>query len=92
MNALNALLFALLGFAMESLPHLFPTWFPRNCADRDSTQALWLAFVGGTQVAIGAAFIGWVHILPALARAIRTSPAGEAGTLPLPVARGMTGH
>jgi hypothetical protein len=40
MNALNALIFFLLGVAMETLPAAFPSMFPRTCADQASLSSL----------------------------------------------------
>jgi hypothetical protein len=92
MNALNALLFALVGAAMEILPAALPSMFPRACADQASTRALWLGFMGTLQIGLGVGYIVRTHAVPFLARLIATAPAGELESTALPAARGMAGR
>jgi hypothetical protein len=87
MNAQNALVFTLLGSVMEFLPVLFPSWFPRNCADRESTRAIWLGVMGATQIALGVGFVVWAHVVPSVMRIFSSAPAGEH--VPLPVSRSV---
>ncbi|HEY5079821.1 MAG TPA: hypothetical protein VII43_08235 [Opitutaceae bacterium] len=88
MNAQNALTFAILGAAMEILPVLFPSWFPRCSADHASTRALWLSFMGAIQIALAVGFILGGHVFPFFARFASTASGRNA--LPLPSARGLT--
>jgi hypothetical protein len=90
MNSLNAFLFALVGSAMEIIPVLFPSLFPRNCADQASTRMLWTSFMGSTQIALGAGYMIRAHVLPTLAGIISSAPAGES--LPIPAARAVAGN
>jgi hypothetical protein len=92
MNALNALTFAVLGATMEVLPVLFPSWFPRHSADQASTRALWLSFMGATQVAIGVGYMVLAYALPVFARLASSVPASGQNALPLPAARSMSGR
>jgi uncharacterized membrane protein YoaT (DUF817 family) len=85
-------MFALLGAAMELLPVLFGSWFPRNGADQASARALWLGFMGGAQMALGAGFLIQAYLVPWVARVARFETAVKAGALPLPVARGASGR
>jgi hypothetical protein len=92
MNTLNALTFGILGLVMEIVPLLFPSWFPRNSADQASARALWLGLMGAVQVALAAGFIVRSHVLPVFARLASSVPAGRQSSLPLPVARGVSGR
>ena len=92
MNALNALTFAILGAAMEVLPVLFPSWFPRCGADQASARALWLSFMGAAQIVLGTGYLVHAHLLPFLARFASSVPASGQNALPLPAARGVTGR
>lgn len=89
MNALNALVFAALGTAMEVLPKAFPSWFPHVGADSANARALWLDLMGAVQILLGLGFIVWFHAIPTAARIVAMVPAGEAGALALPPARGV---
>lgn len=92
MNALNALMFAILGAAFEVLPVLFPSWFPRNGPDQASTRALWLSFMGAAQVALGVGYLAYAYGLPIFSRfASAVSESGQAA-LPLPAVRSVTGR
>jgi len=84
-------MFALLGAAMELLPLLFASWFPRSGADEASARALWLGLMGGAQMALGAGYLIQAHLVPWVARAAKFEPA-KAGSLPLPAARGASGR
>lgn len=90
MNALNALVFAALGTAMEVLPKAFPSWFPHAGVDSANARALWLDLMGAVQILLGLGFIFWVHGIPVAARIVSMVPAGEAGALGIPTARGLT--
>ena len=92
MNTRNALIFALFGSVMEILPAIFPSWFPRNCADQASARALWLGFMGEVQIALGAGYILQAQLLAILARSAALAPAGKSGSLALPAARGAAGR
>jgi hypothetical protein len=92
MNALNALTFVMLGAAMEALPILFPSWFPRNSADQASTRALWLSFMGAAQAALGLGYLAHAYMLPIYSRFASTVPASGQAALPLPAARSVTGR
>ena len=90
MNTLNALTFGILGLLMEIVPVLFPSWFPRNSADQASARALWLGLMGAVQVAVAAGFLVRAYVFPMVARFAFLVPSGRS--LPLPVARGVTGR
>lgn len=90
MNALNALLFAALGSAMEALPRMFPSWFPPTGSDQSSTRALWLATMGAVQITIGLGFVINAHFVPLFFRIFSRARATGAGTLALPSVRGVT--
>jgi hypothetical protein len=90
MNTLNALTFGILGMFMEILLVLFPSWFPRNSADQASARALWLGLMGAVQVALAVGFLVRAHVFPMFGRFASSVPAGRS--LPLPVARGVTGR
>jgi len=90
MNFLNAMIFALMGTAMEVIPALFPSWFPRSSADQASARILWLGFMGAAQIGLGAGYVIRVHVLPAFASIISAVPSGES--IPLPAARALTGN
>jgi hypothetical protein len=90
MNALNAILFAALGSAMEVMPKVFPSWFPPTGSYQFSNRGLWLAIMGFVQVALGAGFIVRAHVIPVIYRLLSTSHATETGALALPSARGVT--
>ncbi len=90
MNALNAIVFAALGSAMEALPRIFPSWFPPTGSDQSSTRALWLATMGAVQITIGFGFVIRAHVLPLVTRVFTSARATESGTLALPSARGVT--
>ena len=90
MNALNAIVFAALGSAMEALPRMFPSLFPPTGSDESSTRALWLSTMGVVQLAIGIGFIFRVYLVPLIHRIFSTARAANAGTLALPSVRGMT--
>jgi hypothetical protein len=89
MNALNALIFAVLGSVMEILPRAFPSWFPTAGADQSSGRALWLTLMGVVQIALGFGFLIRAHVIPAALRIISTVPAAGTGSLALPSARGV---
>jgi hypothetical protein len=90
MNALNSIVFAALGSAMEALPRIFPSWFPPSGSDQSSTRALWLATMGAVQITIGLGFVVRAHFVPLVVRIFSTARTSEAGTLALPSARGAT--
>jgi hypothetical protein len=90
MNTLNALTFGILGMFMEILLVLFPSWFPRNSADQASARALWLGLMGAVQVALAVGFLVRAYVFPMFGRFASSVPAGRS--LPLPVARGVTGR
>ena len=90
MNALNALIFTLVGAAMEILPAALPSMLPRVGADQASTRALWLDFMGTVQVGVGVGYIVWAHAVPVLARLI--APADDLESAALPAARGLAGR
>ena len=89
MNALNSLIFAALGVAMEMLPKAFPALFPHSGADSASARALWLDVMGAVQVFLGLGYILRVHVLPFVARIVAIAPTGEAGALELPNTRAV---
>jgi hypothetical protein len=90
MNVLNALIFAALGSVMEIVPRAFPSFFPPSGADQASGRALWLALMGGVQLALGLGFIFRTQILPVALRIISTVPVAGTGSLALPNPRGVT--
>jgi hypothetical protein len=89
MNALNAIFFTALGSVMEILPRVFPSWFPQTGADQASTRALWLAFMGGVQIAVGVGFIVRAHAVPFIYRILSAAPASVSGALSVPNTRGV---
>jgi hypothetical protein len=89
MNALNALVFAALGSAMEILPKAFPTWFPSSGSDQASARAIWLLVMGAVQITVGVGFIVRAHVVPFVHGILSVVPAGS-GTLALPNPRGVT--
>src|SRR5271170_5756645 len=90
MNFLNAMIFALVGTAMEVIPALFPSWFPGNGADQSSARMIWLDFMGAAQIALGAGYVIRVHLIPAFVSIVSAVPSGES--IPLPAARAVTGN
>ena len=58
MNTRNALIFCLIGGAMMAMSPLFAARFSMAGFDSMSTRALWLAVVGGSQVAMGTGWFG----------------------------------
>jgi hypothetical protein len=90
MNFLNATIFALVGTAMEVIPALFPSWFPRNCADQASARLIWLNLMGAAQIALGVGYVIRVHLIPAFVSIVAAVPSGES--VPLPAARALTGN
>lgn len=92
MNTLNAVVFVMIGAAMEILPSAAPSLFPRTCADCASTGALWTAFMGATQLGMGMAYLVRAHAFPVVARLLAAWPADgrEAGALA--AARGLAGR
>jgi hypothetical protein len=91
-NALNALIFTILGSVMGFLPMVFPAWFPPTGADQSSTRALWLDLMGTIQMGMGVVFLFRTHVIPLANRIFSTIPATEEGTLALPNARGVPGR
>jgi hypothetical protein len=89
MNALNALVFAALGSAMEILPKAFPSWFPPTGCDQASARAIWLALMGAVQISVGVGYIVRAHVIPFVHGIVSVGPA-ESGTLALPSPRGVT--
>jgi hypothetical protein len=89
MNALNALVFAAFGAAMEILPKAFPSWFPPTGSDQASARAIWLLFMGAVQISFGVGFIVRAHVVPFVHGILSVVP-GESGTLALPNPRGVT--
>jgi len=92
MNASNAVIFALVGAAMELLPRLFPSWFPPSGGDQSSGRALWLGVMGALQFGLGFGYIVRLQIVPLAMRLLSAMPAGERGSLALPNPRGVTGR
>jgi hypothetical protein len=90
MNALNAIVFAAFGSAMEALPRFFPSWFPPTGSDQSSARALWLSTMGAVQITLGVGFVVRAHFVPFFSRLFSTARATEAGALALPNARGVT--
>jgi hypothetical protein len=90
MNAINSLIFAALGFAMEMVPRAFPAWFPPTGADQASTRALWLALMGWVQVTIALGFLVQAHVVPAAVRLLAFVTGAQPIAPPLPTARGVT--
>jgi hypothetical protein len=91
-NALNALIFTILGSVMGFLPMVFPSWFPPTGADQSSTHALWLDVMGLVQAGMGLSFLVRVQLIPFASRIFSTIPASETGSLALPEARGIPGR
>ena len=89
MNAVNALVFAILGSLMEALPKAFPWWFPPTGADEASARGLWLMFMGAVQISVGVGFIVRAHVVPFVHGILSVAPA-ESGALALPSPRGVT--
>jgi hypothetical protein len=90
MNALNAILFAALGSAMEVLPKFFPSWFPPTGSDQSSTRALWLSLMGAVQIALGVGFVVRAHVIPGFIRFFSSARASDSGTFAIPTSRGVT--
>lgn len=88
MNAANALFFALLGTVMELLPVVFPSWFRRGDVDEGSVRAIWLALMGGVQIAIGVGYMIFAFVAPLVSR-LGSSTRTAAGSLALPAPRGV---
>jgi hypothetical protein len=82
MNALNAILFATFGVAMEFLPKVFPSWFPHTSADSTSARALWLNVMGFVQLGLGLGYIFRAYLVPLGYRIFW--PATETGAMALP--------
>ena len=90
MNAPNAVIFAVIGAAMELLPRLFPSWFPPSGADQSSGRALWLGVMGVLQLGLGLGYIIRLQLVPFTMRILSAVPAGERGSLALPNPRGVS--
>lgn len=87
MNGPNALVFALIGAAMEALPMAFPGWFLPTSADGTSARALWLDAMGTVQVGLGA-LVGMRWLLASLEARIRhAAAAGREGAMALSASR-----
>ncbi|HEY1792801.1 MAG TPA: hypothetical protein VGG34_07775 [Opitutaceae bacterium] len=92
MNTPNTMILAALGMVMEALPRVFPAWFPPTGADQASARALWLAVMGGVEVAIAAGFLARLLALPLAFRLFRLVRAHEQASIGLPSARGISGR
>ena len=90
MNATNAVIFGAFGSLMEFLPRAFPTLFPHCGGGEWSIRAMWLFVMGAVHLSIGAGYILRFNLVPAVGRLLPSSGVEEAGTLALPVARGLT--
>ena len=83
MNAANALIFAVLGSAMELLPRVFPGWFAHQGDNSGVARALWLSVMGAIQLGLG---LGWVvraHLVPLSVRVLSSAPVGDAEAIAL---------
>jgi hypothetical protein len=87
MNAINALIFAVLGSAMEILPRAFPSLFPHYGSDQSSARALWLAVMGAVQITLGVGIVLTSHLFPAVTRLFAVAPSREPGRIALPEVR-----
>jgi hypothetical protein len=92
MNDSDALIFGLIGSAMELLPRAFPSWFPPTGCDQSSARALWLCVMGAVQIGLGSAHLLHAHIHPAAIRILAAIPAGGRGALALPDPRAVAGR
>jgi hypothetical protein len=92
MNAVNALMFAVLGMVSEILPLAMPSLFPRTLGDQSSTRALWLEFMGATLFVVGAAYLVRMQVVPAFVRLVSAAPAAGPGAVALPAAREGAGR
>jgi hypothetical protein len=92
MNDSNALIFSLIGTAMELLPKAFPSWFPPTGCDQSSARALWLCVMGAVQIGLGLAHFFRAHAVPAAARILSAVPDETRGPLALPRPRAVAGH
>jgi hypothetical protein len=90
MNLSDSLIFAALGTAMETLPKIFPSWFPHGGTDLASNRALWLEFMGAVQIALGSAAVLATHVLPLLRRGLSIAPTGEPAMAPENAIRSLT--
>jgi phosphate/sulfate permease len=77
MNALNALVFAAVGSAMELLPRLCPSLFPHGAAAETSSRALWVLVMGAVQIVIGLGFLFWSRVLPLSYRLVSAAHASH---------------
>lgn len=92
MNAANALMFAVLGLAMELLPRVFPGWFSPLHADCAGARVLWLEFMGVVQIGLGLGHLVRTHLVPLSERALSPAPAGDAEVLALSNTRSVAGR
>jgi hypothetical protein len=92
MNAANALIFAVLGSAMEILPRLFPGWIAHQGGDCGAARALWLAVMGTVQIGLGLGYLVRAHLVPLSVRLLSSAPVGDAEAIALSTTRSATGH
>jgi|CZKI01.1.fsa_nt_gi hypothetical protein len=92
MNDPNALVFCLIGSAMELLSRAFPSWFPPTGGDQSSARALWLAVMGAVQIGLGAAHLVRAHAAPAAIRIFSAISANGRDPLALPHPRPAAGR
>jgi hypothetical protein len=90
MNATNALLFAVFGFAMEIAPRAFPSFFPHTGGDQYSGRALWLFVMGAAQITVGVGFLVLNNLAPYALTIVARTRALVGARLPLPEARGVS--
>jgi hypothetical protein len=90
MNAANALIFAVLGAAMELVPKAFPGWFLHLDGDCSGARELWLRVMGMVQIGLGLSHFVRTHFVPLSVRIL--APAGGSEVLALSNTRSAAGR
>ena len=88
MNAKDAILFALLGAAMEVVPRAFPGWFPHSAGGAGNASAAWLMVMGAVQFAIGAGVLAGMAAVSGRLQALVQGRAHDGLAVPAPRAVG----
>jgi hypothetical protein len=92
MNAANALIFAVLGAAMELLPKAFPGWFLHLDGGCSGARELWLRVMGTVQLGLGLSHFVRAHLVPLSVRILGPANAGGSEVLALSNTRSAAGR
>ncbi|HMD62314.1 MAG TPA: hypothetical protein VKG78_12830 [Opitutaceae bacterium] len=92
MNGSNAIIFSLIGSAMEALPIAFPSWFLPMGADHSSARALWLDTMGAAQIGLGLGYLVRAHLFPAAVRLLSAIRERDSGQFALADPRAVPGR